>query len=68
MLLFGCYVQVAKDEVSKIPEIDLCIGTNDKNNIVEIIENKLDEKVIIDDVFQNILNLEKLHIQKKLEV
>ena len=52
-MLFGCYVQVAKDEVSKIPEIDLCIGTNDKNNIVEIIENKLDEKVIIDDVFQN---------------
>ena len=51
--LFGCYVQVAKDEVSKIPEIDLCVGTNDKNNIVEIIENKLNEKVIIDDVFQN---------------
>ena len=38
LLLFGCYVQVAKDEVSKIPEINLCIGTNEKNNIVEIIE------------------------------
>ena len=38
-MLYGCYVQVASDEVSKIPEIDLCIGTNEKNNIVEIIEN-----------------------------
>ena len=44
---------MAKDEVSKIPEIDLCIGTNEKSNIVEIVENKLDEKVILDDVFKN---------------
>ena len=50
---YGCYVQVAKDEVSKIPEIDLCIGTNDKNKIVEIVENRLNDKVILDDVFQN---------------
>ena len=50
---FGCYVQVAGDEVSKIPEIDLCIGTNDKKNIVEIIENHLNKKIVVDDVFQN---------------
>ena len=52
-MLFGCYVQVSKDEVFKIPEVDLCIGTNEKNNIVEIVENKLNDKVILDDVFQN---------------
>ena len=52
----GCYVQVAKEELEKIPEIDLCIGTNEKKDIVkyvtEFIENKtkLDK---IDDVFQN---------------
>ena len=59
MSLFGCYVQVAKDEILKIPEIDLCIGTNEKNNIVEIVENYLknknleNNKIVIDDVFQN---------------
>ena len=52
-MLYGCYVQVASDEVSKIPEIDLCIGTNEKNNIVEIIENHLNEKIVVDDVFKN---------------
>ena len=59
MSLFGCYVQVAKDEILKIPEIDLCLGTNEKNNIVEIVENYLknknleNNKIVIDDVFQN---------------
>ena len=53
LLQFGCYVQVAKEEVCKIPEIDLCIGTNEKSNIVEIIENHLTEKMIAADVFQN---------------
>ena len=52
MLQFGCYVQVAAEEVSKIPEIDLCIGNNEKNKIVEIIENRLNEKIIKEDVFQ----------------
>ena len=28
----GCYAQVAKDEIMKIPEVDLVIGTNEKNN------------------------------------
>ena len=52
----GCYVQVAKEELEKISEIDLCIGTNEKKDIVkyvsEFIENKtkLDK---IDDVFKN---------------
>ena len=35
----GCYVQVAKEEVEKIEEIDLCVGTNEKIYIVEIVQN-----------------------------
>lgn len=35
----GCYVQVAKDEIEKIPEIDLCIGTNEKADIVKYVED-----------------------------
>lgn len=53
----GCYVQVAKDEVKKIPEIDLCLGNNEKSNIVKIVEEYLDKKnsskTIADDIFQN---------------
>ena len=34
----GCYVQVAKDEIKKIEGIDIIIGNNEKNKIIEIIE------------------------------
>lgn len=34
----GCYVQVAKEEVEKIKEIDLVLGNNEKREIVDIIE------------------------------
>lgn len=37
----GCYAQVAKNELEKIEEIDLILGTNEKNNIVENIENHI---------------------------
>ena len=53
----GCYVQVAKEELDEIPEIDLCIGTNEKTKIVEIVEKFIEEKnkdfMQIDDVMQN---------------
>ena len=53
----GCYVQVAKEELEEIPEIDLVIGTNEKTQIVEIVEKYLDSKntysIEIDDVMQN---------------
>lgn len=38
MLLFGCYVQTHKKELEKIEEIDLVLGNNEKNNIVNIVE------------------------------
>lgn len=34
----GCYVQVAKEKVEAIPEIDLVFGNNEKNNLVEYVE------------------------------
>ena len=52
----GCYVQVAKEDVEKIPEVDFGLGTNEKANIVncveEYIENKNIEK-IEDDVMHD---------------
>ena len=51
----GCYVQVAKEEVEKIEEIDLVLGNNEKKEIVEMIEKyeKENEKQSkIEDVMQ----------------
>lgn len=47
----GCYVQVAKEELDKIPEIDLCLGTNEKIDIVKYIEENINLEV--DDVLHN---------------
>lgn len=52
----GCYVQVARDVLEKIPEIDLCLGTNEKSNIVSYVEEFLKTKnkdIKIDDVFKD---------------
>ncbi len=40
----GCYAQVAKDELEKIPEIDLILGTNEKKDIVKYVEEKSSDK------------------------
>ena len=43
VIAVGCYVQVAKTEIEKIEEIDLAIGNNEKNDIVEYIKQYLSE-------------------------
>ena len=40
----GCYAQVAKEELKKIPEIDLIIGNNEKNDIIQIVEKHIAQK------------------------
>lgn len=35
----GCYAQVANKDISNIKEVDIVLGTNEKNHIVDIIEN-----------------------------
>ena len=49
----GCYVQVAKEEVEKISEIDLTFGTNEKADIVKYVEDNINgnsNKVELEDV------------------
>ena len=56
VIAVGCYAQVAKEELSKIPEIDLVLGNNEKVEIVEYVEEYLEEnikKVEIEDVMQS---------------
>jgi threonylcarbamoyladenosine tRNA methylthiotransferase MtaB len=40
----GCYAQVAKEQIMEMPEVDLVIGVNEKNDIVNIINKYLGEK------------------------
>ncbi len=53
----GCYAQVAKEEIAKIKEVDLILGINEKNNIVEIVEDYIKEnkpaKEIVTDVMHH---------------
>ena len=56
-MLVGCYAQVAKDELLKIPEIDIVLGNNEKVKIVEYIEEYIKEnvkKVETEDVMKSI--------------
>ncbi|MGB9780793.1 tRNA (N(6)-L-threonylcarbamoyladenosine(37)-C(2))-methylthiotransferase MtaB [Caldanaerobacter sp.] len=34
----GCYVQVSPDEVFSMPEVDIVVGTKDKDKIVDLVE------------------------------
>lgn len=53
----GCYAQVAKEELEKIPEIDLIYGTNEKNKIAEYIEEYINNDVKgTDDAKENVPN------------
>ena len=37
LVVCGCYAQVAKNELEQIPEIDIILGINEKNEIVQIL-------------------------------
>ena len=61
LIACGCYAQVAKEELEKIPEIDLILGTNEKNKIVEMVEDfakNQETKAEVSDVMHQIEFLE----------
>lgn len=41
IVVCGCYAQVAKKELEQIPEVDIILGINEKNKIVQIVEEYL---------------------------
>lgn len=46
----GCYAQVAKDELSKIQEIDLILGNNEKVEIVKYVEEYIEKNQKISEI------------------
>ena len=44
IIAVGCYVQVAKEKVKEMSEIDLCLGNVEKKDIVSKLEKYIEEK------------------------
>ncbi len=42
VVVMGCYAQVAPEEVSRIPGVDLVVGTRDRGRILELVEKARD--------------------------
>ena len=56
LVVCGCYAQVAKEELEKIPEIDIILGINEKNNIVEIVEDYIKKQVNKEEIVSDVSN------------
>ena len=46
LCVVGCYAQVAKSELEKIDDIDIILGTNEKNEILQAVKRIENEKKI----------------------
>ena len=56
IVAIGCYAQVAKEELEKMPEIDIVLGNKEKTDIVKYVEQFIKEKqkvVQIEDLSTN---------------
>ena len=52
LVVVGCYVQVRREELEEIDDIDIILGNNEKNDIVKYVEEFKEKKVNITDVMQ----------------
>ncbi|WP_099187333.1 tRNA (N(6)-L-threonylcarbamoyladenosine(37)-C(2))-methylthiotransferase MtaB [Tepidibacter mesophilus] len=61
----GCYSQVAPEEILDIEEVNVVMGTNDRNKIVEIIEDitKHDKISTVDDIMK-VREFEEMQIKE----
>lgn len=58
----GCYAQVSPESLEQISEIDLIVGTKDKENIVSIIEGQNEGTIV--EAFENHEAFDNLQISK----
>lgn len=55
IVVTGCYAQISPDQVAAIPGVDLIIGTQDRQRIVELVEvvaNKRQQVNVVSDIMQ----------------
>ena len=56
----GCYAQVAKEEVEKIEDVDIILGTLEKKNILKFVNDKLDGNSSGEEKVVDVNNIMKL--------
>lgn len=56
----GCYVQVSREELEAMPEIDIVLGNEEKNNIVQYVERCIEEK-------QKVIEIQDIANKKEFE-
>ena len=59
IIAVGCYVQVAKEEIEKIKEVDLILGNEEKKDIIKYCNNLLDKKKENIEKVKDILNIKE---------
>ena len=63
IIITGCYAQVSANELVNIPEIDLIVGNNEKQNLPEMIQNlefKKDDRIFVSDIMQENIFKDKI--------
>lgn len=63
LVVAGCYSQVSPNEVAKIEEVDIVIGTKDRNKIVNLVENFQRGSKII-----NVFDISKTNYFEEMQV
>ena len=56
----GCYAQVAKEELEKMPEIDVVLGNEEKKDVVKYVEDFIDGK-------NKVVEIEDIATQKEFK-
>ena len=56
----GCYAQVAKEELKKMPEIDVVLGNEEKKDVVKYVENFIKGS-------NKVIEIEDIAIQKEFK-
>jgi len=53
LVVMGCYAQTAEEDVLKIPEVDIVIGTSGRNKIFEIVSEFFENRQRINSIHYN---------------
>lgn len=65
IVVVGCYAQTASEEVMAIEGVNLVLGTNERNKIVELVESiNMNQKINYVDNIMEVKEFEELSIEK----
>ncbi|NLK72190.1 MAG: tRNA (N(6)-L-threonylcarbamoyladenosine(37)-C(2))-methylthiotransferase MtaB [Clostridiales bacterium] len=64
VIVTGCYAQMSPDEIEKIEDVNLVVGTNEKNSILEYVEMaQNNNKLVKVKEYEDIIDYEEMKIQ-----